>query len=196
MAQGLAKTAARSRRLGILLACAMLLAHASPVFAQGDILVREGSTRLENGVWFLEARIVYRLSEDAREALESGLALDVGLTIELNARRRLLWDPELARLSQRYELQYHALTERYIVRNLNSGEQASYGSLEAALAALGDVRRLPLIDDALLDPDTRYRVSLRAVLDIKQLGGPLALIGFLWDDWRIASEWTRWTLER
>ena len=194
MTQGVAILAAAPRWLGVLLLCSAALVTPSGAAEEGRITIRDATTHRQAGVWFLDARIDYTLNDAATEALQSGLALDVELVISLTERRRLLWDPEFAGLKQHYELQYHALTERYIVRNLNSGEQATFAGIGAALAHLGNVRYLPLIDDALLDPGERYDVSLRAVLDIKQLGGPLALIGFLWDDWRIVSEWKRWQL--
>lgn len=163
--------------------------------ADAPIEIRDGSARLEDGVWFLDADIDYRLNDTALEALENGLELDIELVIALTERRRFLWDPEFAELNQRYGLRYHALTERYILRNLNSGEQVSYGALAPALEALGEVRRLPVIDDALLSQKERYDVNLRAVIDIKKLGGVLVVFRLFWNDWRIASDWARWPLE-
>jgi hypothetical protein len=187
-----------TKRRWLLAAAGMLVAlllHPLLAWGSGGIDVRSASTRLQGGVWYLDADIIYGLNEAALEALDSGLALDVELTIRLTQRRRLIWDPTFAELKQRYELQYHALTERYIVRNLNSGEHATYGSLRSALVALGSVRTLPIIDDALLSRGDRYHVAMRAVVDIKQLGGPLAMIRFLWNDWRITGDWKRWRLE-
>jgi hypothetical protein len=57
------------------------------------------------------------------------------------------------------------------------------------------VRSLPIIDDALLSRGERYFVAFRAVVDIKELGGPLAMIRFLWNDWRVAGEWVQWRLD-
>jgi len=174
----------------------MLLLQASAAQADEGVQVRSASTLLQAGVWYLDADIDYALNETVREALDSGLVLDIELTIRLAERRRVLWDPVFAELRQRYELQFHALTERYILRNLNSGEQSTYGTLSGALAEVGTVRFLPIIDDALLDRGQTYRVSIRAVVDIKQLGGPLALISLLWNDWRISSDTVRWRLAR
>lgn len=174
----------------------VLLLHTGAARANDGVEVRSASTLLQAGVWYLDADIDYTLNETVREALDSGLVLDIELTIRLTQRRPIIWDPLFAELRQRYELQFHALTERYILRNLNSGEQSTFGTLPAALAAVGRVRSLPIIDDALLDRGEPYRVSIRAVVDIKQLGGPLALISLLWDDWRISSDTVRWRLAR
>lgn len=183
-------------RLPVALLFAGQLLLAGDAWTAEPIQVLEASTQLEDGVWFLEADIEYRLNDSALEALENGLELDIELVIRLSERRRILWDPEFAELKQRYGLRYHALTERYILRNRNSGEQTAYAALEPALQALGDVRRLPVIDDALLSDKERYDVALRAVIDIKKLGGPLALFRLFWNDWRIAGDWVRWRLGR
>lgn len=183
-------------RLGAAGLLAALLMQSAAVGADGGIEVSAAATRLHGGIWFLDADISYRLNETALEALDSGLVMDIELTISLTQRRKIIWDPQFAELKQRYELQFHALTERYILRNLNSGEQSTFGSLQAALDALGTVRSLPIIDDALLSRGERYFVAIRAVVDIKQLGGPLALIRFLWNDWRISGDWVQWRLDR
>jgi hypothetical protein len=174
----------------------VLMLQAGAARAEGSIEIREATTRLQAGVWFLDADIVYTLNEPALEALDSGVTLDVELTIRLTQRRRLIWDSTFAELKQRYSLQYHALTERYILRNLNSGEQETFGTLAGALSGLGTVRSLPIIDDALLSRGERHYVAIRAVVDIEELGGPLALIRFLWNDWRITGDWVKWRLDR
>lgn len=171
-----------------------LLLLAGELQADEGIEIRNATTRLEAGVWFLDADIDYRLNETAREALDSGLELDVELTIRLTQRRRIIWNSQFAELKQLYSLQYHALTGRYILRNLNSGEQTTFGSLPVALNALGSLRGLPVIDDALLNRGERYYVSIRAIVDIEDFGGPLAIIRLLWNDWRISSDWIRWRL--
>lgn len=180
----------------LLAACLLALCAVRPLPAADGLAVSNAATRLEDGVWYLDADVDFQLNRTALDALASGLLLDIELEIRLERRRRIIWDAEFAELKQRYQLQFHALTERYIVRNRNSGEQASYASLPAALAQLGQVRSLPLIDDALLAPDERYYVQVRAVVDIKRDGGPLALIRVFWNDWRVESDWIRWRLGR
>lgn len=174
------------------------LVPAQPSFEANDpghFEVRSASVELREGVYFLNARIDYRLSSEARGALQSGVPLTIRLEVELIHGRRFWFDNDLATLQQRYELEYHALSERYIVQNLNSGEQESFASLFAALNHLGQIDRLPLIDAALVQPDRAYDVRIRALLDVEQFPGPLRLLAFWRRDWSLGSDWYRWPLQ-
>ena len=179
-----------------LLVAALVLFEASG-FAQeedGHFEVRSASAGLIGGVYYLNAQIEYRLSQAAMEALESGVALTIELQIDVGRVRRFMPDPEVASLRQRYQLQYHALSERFVVRNVNSGEQESFPSVASALAGLGDVRGLPVLDEALLDEGRRYRIRMRAGLDVEEFPGPMRLLIFWLDEWQLVSEWYEWLL--
>jgi hypothetical protein len=174
-----------------------LVAQPPPVAAQndpGDFEIRSAIAELRDGVYYLSATIAYRLSTEARDALHAGVPLGIRIDVEIVHPRRWWFDNENAALRQFYQLEYHALSERYIARNVNSGDQASFGSLFAALEYLGRVERLPLIDAAVLDEERGYDVRVRAVLDEEQFPGPLRLLAFWRRDWSIASEWYRWPL--
>jgi hypothetical protein len=161
----------------------------------GHFEVRTASVELRDGVYLLDASIYYSLSSEARDALQSGVPLAIRLEVEIAHGRRFWFDNELANLQQRYQLEYHALSERFIVQNVNSGDQESFATLFAALNYLGQIERLPLIDAALVDDSRDYDVRLRAVLDVEQFPGPLRLLAFWRRDWSLASEWYRWPLQ-
>ncbi len=177
-----------------LLACCLLLLPFSVQTQEGHFEVRSGETFLEDGVYYVSARLNYELSDEALEALNSGVALTLELHIELTRTRRFWADPEIASLVQSYELQYHALSDRYIVTNLNSGGQNTFATLFSALSTMGRVEDLPLIDAALLDPDATYNVRIRAVLDQDRLPGPLRLFALWQDGFKLESDWYGWSL--
>jgi hypothetical protein len=163
--------------------------------APGSFEIRSANTELRDGVYFVSATIAYRLSAEARDALHAGVPLGIRLDVEIIQPRRWWFDNDSATLLQLYQLEFHALSERYIVVNVNSGDQASFGSLGAALEYLGRVERLPLIDAALIEDGRTYDVRMRALLDEEQFPGPLRLLAFWRRDWSIASEWYRWPLQ-
>ena len=160
----------------------------------GSFEIRSATSQLNDGVYYATARIDYRLSNDALEALDNGVALTVQLQIELRRQRRFWLDSDIATLNQDYTLSFQPLSDRYVVKNLNSGEQDSFATLFSALNNMGRITDLPIIDAALLDPDSNYDIALRAVLDQNTLPGPLRLIAFWSSGFRLASDWYVWRL--
>ena len=174
-----------------------LAAVAGPAWAddnQGGFIIRTAYTELTNGVYYLNADVDLNLSDDAVNALENGLPLTVELQIEIIKHRSLMWNKTVATLTQRYQISFHALTRRFIVTNLNSGDQQNFASYREAVTNLGQVSDLPVIDADLLDPDSRYNIRMRAVLDIKDFPGPLQLIASLFKGWDLSSDWYQWVL--
>ena len=188
-----ARSGREARAAGVWLALAATLGLAQDD-DPGHFEVRSASTELVGNVYFLDARIDLRLSTEARAALSSGFPLTIRFEIEILNQRSWWFDTEAAVLTQVYELAYDALTERYVVHNVNGGEQQSYGSPESALERIGMVQQLPLIDATVLDPNRGYDIRTRALLDTKQLPGPLHLLAFWRRDWSLGSEWYRWPL--
>ena len=187
-----------ARTAEVLVVVVLLLGAAPRSIAQeidpGRFEVRSAESTLEDGVYYLNAWLELRLPPDVREALHSGVPLTIRLDVELLHDRRWWVDADIAELTWRYELDYHALTERYVVTNLNTRDRSSFATLFAALNELGRVERLALIDAVLLEPGRRYDVRLRVVLDMERLPGPLRLLAFWRRDFSIASEWYQWRL--
>lgn len=152
------------------------------------------STKLESGVYRLNARIEYHFSGPALEALQNGVPLTVELEMEVRRRRSWVWDETVYALTQRFRLEYHTLSRQYLVNNLNSGERRGFPSRIAALQFMGQINDFPLLDKGLLATSERYEGALRAWLDIESLPAPLRLLAYLSDDWRLTSEWYTWPL--
>ena len=188
-----------SLRFGLVMLACLLVA---PSLAQNEIEregyfeVRSASTRLVDGVHVLDARLQLILSSEALRALSSGVALRIELQLEVIRVRRFYFDDDAAELTVRYELEYRPLSQRYIVRNLNSGDQDSFATLYSALNTLGRVQGLPVIDDALLETGKTFRIRIRAMLSTRQYPAPLRLLFFWRDQWQLQSEWIEWLLER
>ena len=195
--------AAKNRRFRLMPAFFLTLLATGNAVAQdegpdreGYFEVRTAETELVDGVHVLDARMQLVLSSEALRALSSGFTLTIELQAELIRVRRWYIDDVEAELATRYELEYHPLTQRYIVRNLNSGNQDSFATLYSALNNLGRVQGLPLIDDAVLEAGSTYRIRVRALLQTRQYSAPLRMIFFWRGQWQLASEWTEWILER
>jgi len=192
----------RQKRLkhGLLVFIAVLVMSTglaqNEVEREGYFEVRSATTEIYEGVHTLDARLQLVLSTEALAALESGVTLTIELQMQVIRVRRWFTDDAEAELAVRYELEYRPISQRYFVRNLNSGEQDSFATLYSALNSLGRVQGLPVIDDALLMPDRDYRFRLRAMLNTQQYPATLRLLFFWRGQWQLQSEWFEWSLER
>lgn len=157
--------------------------------------VRDARTVLRDDVYLLDANVVYRFSAPALEALHNGIPLVLETQIKVGRQRDWLWINTVAALSQRFRLQYHALSDRYVIQNLNTSQRQSFATLDDALHGLGIVRSFPMLDAKLLQADAEYRVSLRVVLLIEELPTPMRLWAYASDQWRHDSAWYTWRLE-
>ena len=177
-------------RLWLALVSVMLSA---PAWAQSRFEVRSAYVEPSEGVYQLNATIDFELPAGAREVVREGVPLTLHLEIVVRRQRFYWFDEGVATLEQDYELVYHALSERYLVRNLNSGEQASYPTLDTALDALRVISNLPILDVSLVVPDRRHEISVRATLDVRTMPDTLRFILVWADDWRQRSEWYTWS---
>jgi len=169
--------------------------QAFPAKAQdGRFEIRSANSRLGESVYYATARVDYRLSKKAMEALENGIALTFQIQIELTRIRRFLPDADIASLHKNYQLSYQPLTRHYVVKNLSRGLQSSHVTLFSALRNMGRIVDLPIIDAALLEPDQQYEIAMRAVLDHNNLPGPLRLLVFWRSGFRLQSNWYQWYL--
>lgn len=166
------------------------------VVREGYFEVRSATTNLTEGVHVLDSRLQLVLSSEALAALDSGVPLTIELQMQVIRVRRLYMDALDAELAVRFELEYRPLSQRYIVRNINSGDQDSFATLYSALNNLGRISGLPVIDDALLETGKSYRVRVRAMLQTQQYPAPLRLLFFWRSQWQLQSEWFEWMLDR
>jgi hypothetical protein len=155
--------------------------------------IRSAYIEPSDSVYLLNVTMDFELPEGARAAIREGVPLTVDLDIAVERGRRFWMDETVATLEQHYELVFHALSERYLVRNLNSGEQSSFATLDSALDFLRVIDDLPILDGALLETDLRHEISVRTSLDVRTMPDTLRFVLFWTDDWRQRSEWYTWS---
>jgi hypothetical protein len=183
----------RGLRAGWLL-CFLATLAAAPALGATTVTVTSASVARDDGLYEFDAALDIGLPGGARRAIDGGLTLRLDYEIEIARVRRYMPDAGLAAIVQSFELNYHALSQRYLVRNLNTGEQQDFGTVEAALDRMSELRGLPLVDASLLEPDARYEFRVRAVLDLRTAPDVLAWLLFWTDDWNATSDWYAWTL--
>lgn len=146
-------------------------------------------------VYQLDAHAQTPLSEPAVEALHRGVTLTLTFDIEVIRKRRYWLDESVASLEQRYQVRYHALTDHYLLVNLNTSVQSSFPNLQAALDVVGLMVDLPVLDRQFLAPQSDYQARMRVRLDLESLPPPLRLIAYFTPSWWMTSEWHLWKVK-
>lgn len=175
---------------------AALIGLAGGTVRAEDFTIRAASAHLAGEVYLVNASIDYRFSPRALEALKSGVPLTIRIDLVIEQSRDYWTDLTVAELEQRYQIQYHALSGLYVLRNLNSGASELFSSLDLALISLGVVNDLPLIDENLMEAEARYEIAMRAELEIDSLPAPLRPFAYVTPSWWMESDWYRWSLTR
>jgi hypothetical protein len=185
-----------SRRGWLAAACALALTGWNLGYADaldGVLEVRSAYVNIDKGVFLLHARIEYPVSPAIRTALQDGLTLTFDLDARVDRDRRFWFNANIVDLTLRRELSYHAVSDRYVVRDTKSGDQESFPTLDGALDFLGRVDAWPILVEPQLDNGT-YTISVRAGVRRGHLPNSLRAILFWTDDWARVSEWYSWLL--
>ncbi|MEX0387083.1 DUF4390 domain-containing protein [Spiribacter onubensis] len=166
-----------------------LLLTAMAAFAQtGGFRISELDIRVADQLVLADARIDYALSATATEALENGVALVIAQRLRLQTARWWWGDAVVVSQQRRYRLQYHAISRRYVLTRLESGESRSYRSLDALLLRLGRVEAWPVVRLDRLDTDTDYRLRLDTGLEVDELPRLLRMVAWINPEWQLRSE--------
>jgi predicted component of type VI protein secretion system len=171
--------------------CAVALADG----LDGRFEVRSADLELKDGVFHLNARLDLPISDAVREGLAQGVPLALELDLSIERVRQMLPNSGVAELTQRYHLQYNAVSAHYILRNDNSGQQESVSDLDAALEQLSQVRGVPVLDLSLISADLRYEANVRAKLDYGAVPLSMRILMFWVHDWHRESDWYAWTFQ-
>ena len=104
------------------------------------------------------------------------------------------WEPIIERTHLFYQIRYHALSESYQVKNLNTLRSRNFQTRDAAVAALGEFRSVPFTEQELLDPEEEYEIYLRSSLIKENLPLPIRPLAYFNPAWNLSSDWSRWPL--
>jgi hypothetical protein len=159
----------------------------------GTLEVRSAYVNIDHGVFLLHARVEYPEGPAVRGALRDGVTLAFDLDVRVDRERRFWFNAGVVDLTLRRELTYHAVSDRYVVRDAKSGDQESFATIDEALDYLGKVDAWPILVEPQLDGGN-YTISVRAGVRRGHLPASLRAMMFWTDDWARQSEWYTWTL--
>ena len=180
----------------ILAGALLLMFSAALAFANaldGVLRVRSAHVNFDHGVIQLYARVQYPLNPAIKEALQEGVTLTFDVEVKVDRVRRFWFDSTVVDLTRRRQLAYRVVTDRFVVRDVRTGDQKSFATLKEALTYLGKVGGWPILVEPQLDGG-RYIISVRAGVRRGELPASLRALLFWTDDWQRVSKWYSWSL--
>ena len=174
--------------------CFCVLVLLLPAVQAGSFTVSDAHLNIDDDPYRLSAQLGYELSDEVNEAIQNGIPVTLKMDVEIFHKREYLWAQTITVVRQRFRLQYHALSEQYLINNLNTGEQTFYKVLGDALYNLEHVVDFPVMNTEMLDPEKEYFARVRTSVDIKELPVPLRFFAYFSSGWNLNSGWFSWSL--
>ncbi len=177
--------------LAALLVAITAFAFAPRAAAEGINIVRANVVSGADG-YRLDAEFDIQFSPRLEEAVNRGVALNFVVEFELSKPRWYWFDEKPVQLSQTYKITYTPLLRQY---RLSSGAAyQNFTRFEEVVGALSRVRGWPVAESGALRRQGEYQAAIRMRLDTTQLPKPFQLNAVASNDWNLASDWYRWTV--
>lgn len=134
------------------------------------------------------------LGKTAEEALENGLPLVFIVEAGIVMPGRLWWDKKIWSESYVLDIQYHALSDQYLVKNAQNSFPRAFLTRDSAIHALGRLDNLKLVSKSRIKDTMTSQLKMRIRLDTQALPVPLRPLAFVSEKWRLISDWKTWPL--
>lgn len=140
--------------------------------------------------WAVNAEFDVELGARLVDAVGKGVPLHFRFEVQIKRKRWYWIDEHLAGRVVNYRLSYQTLTRQY--RLAVGSLYQNFDTLEAALTALGHIRRLHVADAGTLPQGESLVAAVRLSLDQNQLPKPLQIDALANDDWRVDARTLSW----
>ena len=177
-----------------LLACFVLICLSVNVQAS-KVNIEFATSTLVNEHYRVDAYIDYEFDDEVLTALAHGIALRIDTYIRVKRERNWLWDPVIRDETISFLLERHALSDHYLLTNLNTEHKEQFQYLDEALRAMGSINDHFLFDKSTIDPDATYIGYIMAELNIEALPPPLRPIAYISSQWQAQSPWYEWLVK-
>lgn len=182
----------RAYAQALLLACVLCLSSLAAL--AGDIRIESAQTRIVDDVLLLDAASRFEFSDDAIDALNSGIGLVIELDLKITQPRKYFWDRKILKVHRAYKIERHALSKKFVVTDRVTGERHAHSELELAIAELQDIKDLVLFNTTEDDFREQCDAALRLRLDLESLPAPMIPLAYVSPSWHMSSGWYRWPI--
>lgn len=161
-------------------------------FAAEDIQIDTAKIEYSDDTYKLLTHFSLDFNHSLEETLSHGIPLYFKMEAEINRPRTFWFDEIPVSKSRTTRISYNVLTRQYSI-SIPGSLQRNYNTLEDALSAVRYPPSWTIADQSDLSAGEKYNVSVRVMLDVSQLPKPFQINALNNRDWRLVSDWKRFS---
>ena len=163
------------------------------VAAPKMISISHLTSNVQNDLIHIDAQASFNLPSVLTTALMKGTKLVFIADIQILRKINMWPNKKIVDLQWYKQLHFYALTRKYVVEDLTFDKQASFNSLNSALAYLGHYQNIPITEAPLVSSSQATHMRIRIKLSRKELPLPLRLKSYFSLSWPLSSDWHQWS---
>lgn len=155
-----------------------------------SINIKSAEIILVDDNYVLNAEADIKFNDDMEEAILKGFELSFLIEFQLVTPRKYWFDDEIATVTHRVTLGYHALSRQFLV--IRGEQQKTFATLEDAIAELDNIHDLKVFTKSEVDKGLVYKAALLMRLDHNKLPKALQVDAISSDEWKMLSQRYEW----
>lgn len=171
-----------------------LLAMPSGFALANEVEVTTAKIESSEEGYRIVAAFSFELSHGLEDAITRGVPMYFTTEVEMTRPRWYWLDEKTIHSAQTVRIAYNLWTRQYTAA-INGSLQQNFSRLEDAMALVLRPRRWLVADKSALSSAANYNVAVRLKLDINQLPKPFLITSLNNSDWRLSSDWKRFTFK-
>ncbi len=155
-----------------------------------SIVIKSAEITPAEDNYLLNAEVEVKFNDDIEEAILKGFELNFLVEFQLVTPRKYWFDDEIATVTHRVALSYHALSRQYLV--IRGEQQKTFATLDEAIADLSSIHDVKVFSKSEVEKGLPYKAALLMRLDHNKLPKALQVDAISSDEWKMLSQRYEW----
>ncbi len=158
--------------------------------ANSSMSVKSAELKTQDDAYVLNADVDIKFSSAIEDAISKGYTLNFIIEFQLATPRKYWFDDEIATVTQRVSLSYHALSRQYLL--VRGEQQKTFVRLDEAIDDLSSISDLKVFSKSQVEKGEPYKASFLMRLDTKKLPKTLQGDGLVSEEWTMTTQRFEW----
>ena len=158
--------------------------------ANSSMSVKSAELKTQDDAYVLNADVDIKFSSAIEDAISKGYTLNFIIEFQLATPRKYWFDDEIATVTQRVSLSYHALSRQYLL--VRGEQQKTFVRLDEAIDDLSSISDLKVFSKSQVEKSEPYKAGFLMRLDTKKLPKTLQGDGLVSEEWTMTTQRFEW----